>query len=137
MPWRIWPRYSPPAIQDWCSSPARALLRRRVAGPDPIWHPGELRAGHPDIKESWTVTSDSLALWLATRLKADRLVLVKSVDAPDGSTSASLSSAGVVDMAFPHYARRFDGRIVVAGPEIYDGRFEALLSGEQVRSDAL
>jgi aspartokinase-like uncharacterized kinase len=115
---------------------ASAIAAAHDQGRIPIWHPGELRAGHPDIAESWTVTSDSLALWLATRLKADRLVLVKSVDAPDGSTPASLSSAGVVDMAFPEYARRYNGRIVVAGPGS-DGRFKALLSGKQVRSDAL
>jgi 5-(aminomethyl)-3-furanmethanol phosphate kinase len=115
---------------------ASAIAAAHDQGQIPIWHPGELRAGHPDIAESWTVTSDSLALWLATRLKADRLVLVKSVDAPGGSTPACLSSAGVVDMAFPEYARRYNGRIVVAGPGS-DGRFKALLGGKQVRSEAL
>lgn len=93
----------------------------------PIWHPAELRAGHPDIAESWEVTSDSLAAWLATELGADRLILVKSVDAPADSTPAALSAAGVVDAHFPRHAARFAGSIVVAGPAS-DDRLAALLS---------
>ncbi|MBL7590313.1 uridylate kinase, partial [Escherichia coli] len=46
-----------------------------------IWNPRALRAGHPDIPETWDVTSDSLALWLAARVRAERCALVKSVDA--------------------------------------------------------
>jgi aspartokinase-like uncharacterized kinase len=75
----------------------------------------ELRAGHPDIAESWAVTSDSLALWLATRLQADRLVLVKSVDAPAISTPETLAEAGIVDAAFPSFAALYRGTITVAG----------------------
>lgn len=93
----------------------------------PIWHPAELRMGHPDITESWEVTSDSLAAWLATELGADRLVLVKSVDARPGETPASLAQSGIVDTLFPHYAARFAGSVVVAGPS-GDDRFGELLA---------
>lgn len=91
---------------------ASALRQGRL----PIWHPAELRAGHPDIAESWGVTSDSLALWLAIELGADRLVLVKSVDVPPEATPMSLAADGTVDTLFPEFAARFGGTIVVAGP---------------------
>lgn len=91
----------------------------------PIWHPAELRAGHPDIAESWAVTSDSLAAWLAAELRADRFILVKSVDVPAESTPAALAAADIVDAHFPRYAARFAGSIVVAGPSS-DDRLAAL-----------
>ncbi|MBP0580578.1 uridylate kinase [Labrys sp. LIt4] len=102
----------------------KAALRQ---GRLPIWHPAELRAGHPDITESWAVTSDSLAAWLAAELGADRLILVKSVDAPAASTPAALAAADIVDAHFPRYAARFAGSILVAGPSA-DAGFPALLS---------
>lgn len=105
-------------------SEVTAALRQ---GKLPIWHPAELRAGHPDITESWEVTSDSLAAWLAAELGADRLVLVKSIDAPADSTPDSLAAADVVDAHFPRYAARFTGSIMVAGPAS-DDRLAALLS---------
>jgi aspartokinase-like uncharacterized kinase len=101
---------------------SRAEVKEAVRqGRLPIWHPAELRAGHPDITESWAVTSDSLAAWLATELRADRLILVKSVDAPADSTPATLAASDIVDTHFPRYAARFTGSIVVAGPSSDDG----------------
>ena len=56
--------------------PAASLAAGRV----PVWDPSALKAGHKEIPESWDVTSDSLALWLATRLGAETCLLVKSAD---------------------------------------------------------
>lgn len=80
-----------------------------------VWNPRRLRTGHPDIPESWDVTSDSLALWLAGRVAAKRCVLVKSVDAPPGPTAA-LSESGLVDAAFPAFAASYGGPIEIWGP---------------------
>jgi hypothetical protein len=58
----------------------------------------------PAVAQSWDVTSDSLAAWLASRLDADRLVLVKSAPPPPlPLTPARLAAAGLVDAAFPAY----------------------------------
>jgi aspartokinase-like uncharacterized kinase len=81
-----------------------------------VWNPRLLRAGHPDIPETWDVTSDSLALWLAGRIAARRCVLVKSVDAPPGGDAAALASGGLVDAAFPAFAARYGGPIEIWGP---------------------
>ncbi|MDP4026199.1 uridylate kinase [Methylobacterium sp. NEAU 140] len=81
-----------------------------------VWDPVLLRPGHPDIAESWAVTSDSLAVWLAARIGARTCVLVKSTDAAPGLDPAGLARAGLVDAAFPAFAARFAGDIAVWGP---------------------
>ncbi|AWB20481.1 uridylate kinase [Methylobacterium currus] len=92
--------------------PGDALAAGRV----PVWDPSALKGGHPEIPESWDVTSDSLALWLATRLGAATCLLVKSADPAPGAGPAELARTGLVDAAFPGFAARFPGRIVLRGP---------------------
>jgi 5-(aminomethyl)-3-furanmethanol phosphate kinase len=75
-----------------------ALAGGRVA----VWAPYTLVAARHDIPHSWTVTSDSLALWLARRLEADCCVVIKSIKRERGKFSATqLARDGVVDEAFP------------------------------------
>lgn len=93
-------------------APGDALAAGRV----PVWDPSGLEGGHPEIPESWDVTSDSLALWLATHLDARACLLVKSADPPPGAGPAELARAGLVDAAFPGFASRFPGRIALRGP---------------------
>ncbi|KMO15587.1 uridylate kinase [Methylobacterium platani] len=93
-------------------APADAL----AAGAVPVWDPSALKAGRPEIPETWDVTSDSLALWLATRLGAATCLLVKSADPRPGAGPAELARAGLADAAFPVFAARFPGRIVLRGP---------------------
>ena len=81
-----------------------------------VWDPASLRAGQPEIPESWDVTSDSLALWLAARLRARRCVLVKSADAAPDETPDILARRGLVDAAFPAFAMRYGGPIAIWGP---------------------
>lgn len=82
-----------------------------------LWDPAELRPGHPNIPESWDVTSDSLALWLATVLGAARCIVMKSAPCPAGATPGELAELGLVDRAFPDFARAFAGKILLRGPE--------------------
>ena len=88
----------------------------RAAGRSAVWDPAALKAGCPEIPESWDVTSDSLALWLAIRLGAGRCILEKSAPVPAGDASA-LAEAGLVDAAFPRFAAAYPGEIVVRGPQ--------------------
>ena len=93
-----------------------ALATTLAAGRIPVWNPVALKAGHPDIRETWDVTSDSLALWLATAVEAPLCRLVKSADAPAGADWAGLARIGLVDAAFPAFAARYTGRIEILGP---------------------
>ncbi|GJD60615.1 amino acid kinase family protein [Methylobacterium frigidaeris] len=84
-----------------------------AAGRVPVWDPSALEVGYPEIPENWSVSSDSLALWLATRLGAGTCLLVKSADPSPGAGPAELARAGLVDAAFEGFAARFPGRIVL------------------------
>jgi aspartokinase-like uncharacterized kinase len=57
------------------------------------------------LPHDWTVTSDSIAAWLAEVLEADELVLLKSGDPPPGGLR-ELAAAGYVDAFFPQAAER-------------------------------
>ena len=66
----------------------------------PVWLPGKLLAGQPGIPCNWQVTSDSLALWLADRIGAEALILVKSV-ANSTADVVRLAATGYLDAYFP------------------------------------
>ena len=103
------PRLAPPCDADAIPAAVRA-------GTVPVWNPTALKVGEAGIEEDWSVTSDSLALWLAVRLGAARCVLVKSATAPAGEDSEALARRGLVDAAFPRFAARFAGAIEIRGP---------------------
>ena len=65
-------------------APARSLeeIEQAVeAGKIPVWLPSALAIFVPDIRASWDITSDSLAAWLAGKLAADALLLIKQTGA--------------------------------------------------------
>lgn len=83
----------------------------------PVWLPCDMALSTPSIAASWDVTSDSLAAWLARRLGACKLVLVKSLAAPAGPLSPpELARRGLVDAAFPDFVSGADFDIVWLGP---------------------
>jgi aspartokinase-like uncharacterized kinase len=78
------------------------LTRVLDQGRVPVWAPYALISARPDIEESWRLSSDSLALWLATRLGAQACYLIKSVARTQSRMGArQLARDGVVDAAFP------------------------------------
>lgn len=101
--------------------PARTLAGLGATGLGAtLWYPAALLIGHGEIAESWDITSDSLALWLAKALGAPRLVLVKAEGAalpPLAPTPAeklaAWSRAGLVDAAFQSMASGYEGDIVL------------------------
>jgi dihydroneopterin aldolase len=93
-----------------------AILRALKDGKVPIWSPEPMTRAAA-LPESWDLTSDSLAAWLAGALGAGRLLLVKhgrfeneTVDAHD------LVARGVVDPLFPSYLRESGVRAWLAAP---------------------
>jgi len=103
-----------PALRLTASRSAilHALEDRKV----PVWSP-EPMARAAALPETWDLTSDSLAAWLAGALGAGRLLLVKhgrfegaTVDPHD------LTARGVVDPLFPHYLKESGAQAWLAGP---------------------
>ena len=69
-----------------------------------VWLPSQMVLADDTIPQSWDVTSDSLAAWLAEKLNAQQLVLVKS-DKPNGAQLdlRMMTNDGLVDKAFSDF----------------------------------
>ncbi len=103
---------------DLVACAALAEMRAALAaGGVALWLPARMVAADPLIAGSWDVTSDSLAAWLARRLEAARLVLIKSALPPRPSaTPARLAALGLVDAAFPAFAEAANCPVECCGP---------------------
>ena len=71
----------------------------------PVWLPGKLLAGQPEIPASWQVTSDSLALWFAGKINAEALILIKSIGHKTRDVG-QLAASGYLDEYFPQMLAR-------------------------------
>ncbi|MEQ1599386.1 MAG: uridylate kinase [Methylotenera sp.] len=69
-----------------------------------VWLPSTMVLADDSIPKSWDVTSDSIAAWLAEKLNAKYLILLKS-DKPDKSELClkMMTKDGVVDEAFSDF----------------------------------
>jgi aspartokinase-like uncharacterized kinase len=63
------------------------------------------RTDSPLPPESWQVTSDSLAAWIATQWPADELVVLKACLPGADATRRQLADHGIVDPYFPQAAQ--------------------------------
>lgn len=99
--------------------PCRTLAEMRAgiaAGQVPVWLPSTMALADSTMEESWAVSSDSLAAWLASHLEAEALALVKSVPASRPLDAEALAARGVVDEAFPRYFAAAGARLEWFGP---------------------
>jgi 5-(aminomethyl)-3-furanmethanol phosphate kinase len=80
-------------------------IRRGLAGGKvPVWLPARMALGDAAIPQSWDVTSDSLAAWLAGRIGAVRLLLVKHAKVKEKMVPAGdLATHGIVDRGFANF----------------------------------
>lgn len=83
-------------VTDSTRGIGEALSRWRV----PVWVPLPMTDRDSDIPEDWSITSDGLAAWLAIRIRARHVALVKSCAVPSDATAAELADAGLVDRWF-------------------------------------
>jgi len=83
----------------------------------PVWLPSTMTIGRSDIPASWDVTSDSLAAWLAGKLAADTLLLIKqSRDLRADDDVAALERRGIIDACLPSLLPS-SVHLLVAGPD--------------------
>lgn len=113
-------------------APARSLdevVRVLGEGKIPVWLPSSMTIGSTDIPASWDITSDSLAAWLAGRIGAETLLLVKQTQAFSSEDSvADLMARGIVDPAFAEILPGGIG-LYLAGPADAAGAGRALAAG--------
>lgn len=96
---------------------SRSAIQRALRdGKVPVWSP-EPMARAAALPETWDLTSDSLAAWLAGALGAGRLVLVKHGRFESAPVNAhDLVAWGIVDPLFPRYLKESGARACLAAP---------------------
>ena len=80
-----------------------------------VWLPSKMIFSDDTISQSWDVTSDSIAAWLADKLGATHLLLIKSERPEDTELSLQVvTDNGLVDEAFRQFVQNktFDSWIV-------------------------
>jgi 5-(aminomethyl)-3-furanmethanol phosphate kinase len=118
--WRL--AASAAAIQD--------VLRE---GGVPVWSPTAMLREADDVPWSWDVTSDSLAAWLAGRIGAKRVLLIKQLEPPPGRLrAADLMADGIIDPAFPRFLRASGAQAFIAGPAGHAAAATAMRNGATV-----
>ncbi len=117
-------------------APSMAAIRRVLSADKvPVWAPTRMVLGRTDIPSSWDVTSDSLAAWLARRLRAQRLLLIKHIDPPANPVHADeLVARGVIDRAFVPVLGTSGIEASVIGPAQHAAAARALAHGEVIGS---
>jgi 5-(aminomethyl)-3-furanmethanol phosphate kinase len=98
-------------------APSRSsILRALKDGKVPVWSPEQI-ARAAALPETWDLTSDSLAAWLAGALGANCLVLVKHGRFEGDAIDAHhLVARRIVDPLFPRYLRESGVRAWLAAP---------------------
>jgi len=103
-----------------------------ASGLVPVWLPSRMASELTDIPQSWDVTSDSLAAWLAGKIGAERLLLVKHVEPARGAMHATdLAAHNVVDKAFANFLAASGVPGFILGPKGH-GAIGRSLCGEPV-----
>ncbi len=105
-----------------------AWVRRLI----PVWAPSQLAGNHDEVAQTWDMTSDSLAAWLAGEMGARLITLVKSAAPTQDEVNAEdLSASRVVDPLFPMYLARSGAKAIWLGPDDWPGMQNALAHDEQ------
>jgi aspartokinase-like uncharacterized kinase len=95
---------------------AAAIQERLNRQKTVIWSPEIAELDDAGIEAGWDITSDSLAAWLAQKLSATELILVKSAAIDAQLNRQQLAERQIVDKAFCGFAAQaaFNIRIVNA-----------------------
>ena len=116
------------SLADSPDSIRRSLNNNQI----PVWPSSRMALGVTDIPQSWDVTSDSLAAWLAGKIGAERLLLVKHIEPARGTVRAvDLAARDIVDKAFANFLAASSVPAFILGPEDH-AAFGRSLCGEAV-----
>lgn len=95
-----------------------------------VWMPSHMVLADDSIPMSWDVTSDSLAAWLAAKIGADRLILVKHVEVREAPIPVGrLMGEGILDSAFADFAARLSCPIHIIGKSDFSAFTKVLTGG--------
>ena len=82
-----------------------------------IWSPNIDELNAAKIRATWDITSDSLAAWLAIKLNADELVIVKSCYVDAELTIEQLREQCIVDSTFDEFVEDVKFNVIVTSAD--------------------
>lgn len=104
----------------------RDLAAKRV----PVWMATQMALSATDIAPTWDTTSDSLAAWLAGKLGAGQLIIVKHGEfSRDGASVDELAARGIIDVAFARHLRDSGVETFILGPADHGAAAVAIRDG--------
>lgn len=81
-----------------------------------VWKPSAMVLSDQSLPTTWDLTSDSLAAWVAEKLNAEHLLVVKSVQSAALLNAADLVANGVLDKCFTMYSQGKKFKTWLLGP---------------------
>jgi dihydroneopterin aldolase len=97
-----------------------------------VWSPLAMALDDPHLPASWDLTSDSIAAWLAARIGASGLLLVKQSLPAGIRTAQDATAADLTDPLFPGFAERLACPVWIAGPKGVAGA-ASLVAGAEAK----
>lgn len=95
-----------------------------------VWLPSHMVLADDTIPCTWDVTSDSLAAWLACKMNAERLILIKSINEQSlDCDGGKLVQHNIVDKHLPCFVGKGNFECWVASRSSYHAFENALLEG--------
>ena len=86
-----------------------------------LWLPGNSLEHKIGLPQTWDFTADSIALWLATCLKADKLIMVKSKEIFFDQSNIDLHiSKNDIDKGFKELIYKYEGQLIFLEKKQYD-----------------
>jgi 5-(aminomethyl)-3-furanmethanol phosphate kinase len=99
----------------------------------PIWMPSAMVFAARDIGQTWNVTSDSLAAWLAGKIGAGQLLLIKHAKLSQGRARLKdLIAARILDDEFARFLKLMPLPVSILGPSDHDTALAAIHEGRSV-----
>lgn len=84
-----------------------------------VWLPSSILSNEKSFKKNWNSTSDSVAAWLSTNIKADGLVFIKSLKKTKKINKlGDLQKKNIIDKNTSTYLKSFKGEIKITGLDI-------------------
>jgi 5-(aminomethyl)-3-furanmethanol phosphate kinase len=122
----ITPLHGALSLADSLDSIRRSLANDQV----PVWLPTRMALAAADIPPCWDVTSDSLAAWLARKIGAERVLLVKHFEPGcEAMRATDLAARDIVDKAFADFLAASRVPAFILGPKDH-AVFDRSLRGE-------
>ena len=78
-----------------------------------IWSPSIEELNLDQVPATWDLTSDSLAAWLANKVHATQLLIIKACEVDLDSPLDELVQKGIVDAQFPHFVKNASFNVTI------------------------